>query len=110
AILRETALRSEHVRHAFDERKPFAFEKRIRTRLAVELGKLRFVIERVQVGGRAREMNINDAFCFRGKMWPRCLRRRLGRKGAAEERVEGNAANTSHAGFEKKPARLKLNG
>jgi hypothetical protein len=108
-VLRKFALRSEHVGHAFNERKPLAFQEGIRTRLAVKLRQLRLEIERIQVRRRPCEVNVNDPLCSGGKMGARAFHGGFA-SGSAEQRVEGDATETGHAGLEEKAACLKFDG
>src|SRR5262249_8370201 len=107
--LGELALRPEHVWHPFDKRKPFALKKRVRTWFAVELFQFPLEVECLQMRWRASKMDINHPLCFSGKI---CMGRFARGWSAGEpttkQRVEGNAADASHAGLEEKPPCLKL--
>ena len=68
SCLMEWILRAQQLGHAADEGKPLARQKRRGTILAVELGQIGLVVEKLQLAGRARHMQVNHPLGAAGKL------------------------------------------
>jgi hypothetical protein len=82
AVPGELKRRPQHVRHALNESEAFPFEILLGTRFAVELDQLGFVIEEVELTGRARHVQVDDILGPR-----RVMRLFLGQRVAGEFRL-----------------------
>src|SRR5882757_563097 len=64
----EWVLRTQQLGDAADKCKPFARQKRSGTLLTVEPGQIGLVIEKLQLAGRARHMQVNNPLGAAGKL------------------------------------------